>query len=363
MNKEMRELLNLINEKKEKARALVVENKIGEAKELKNEIEALQEKYDLMNEFQQNNTSNFTNPATPEPKSNPASDFLNAVRNKFQNAMKEGTMADGGYTVPQDILTKINELKESKDALQSLVTVESVTTLSGSRVFKARAQQTGFAEVAEGGEITEKETPKFTQLPYQVKKYAGFFKVTNELLADSDQAIENTLVRWIGDESRVTRNKLILTELGKKAKTVITNLDDIKKILNVTLDPAFSNTTVVVTNQDGFNWLDTLKDLDNNYILQPDITRPGGKLLFGKPVHVVSNKDLPTSTGKVPIIIGDLKEGIVLFDRKQLSIRASNVAMDAYSTDTTLFRAIERQQVVTRDAEAFVYGEVEITTP
>jgi HK97 family phage major capsid protein len=28
--------------------------------------------------------------------------------------------------------------------------------------------------------IAEKATPQFTQLAYAVKKYAGFFKVTNE---------------------------------------------------------------------------------------------------------------------------------------------------------------------------------------
>ena len=58
------------------------------------------------------------------------------------------------------------------------------------------------------------------------------------------------------------------------------------------------------------------------------------------------------------MIIGDLKEAIVLFDRQQTDIMASDVAGDAYLTDVTLFRAIERFVVKTRDTEAFVYGEV-----
>ena len=44
--------------------------------------------------------------------------------------MSEGVAEDGGYTVPQDIQTKINELRESKDALQNLIKVEKVNTIN-----------------------------------------------------------------------------------------------------------------------------------------------------------------------------------------------------------------------------------------
>ena len=361
MTKEMRELYNSIKEKKDAAKALVLENKLEEAKELKNEIANMTEKYDLMNELYEEEKKEIEDKMENkiEVKNDYKKEFLNGVRTKFQNGMSEGTKADGGYTVPQDILTKINVLRESKDSLQNLVRVENVNTLEGSRVFKKRAQQTGFVEVAEGGTITEKATPQFSPMDYKVKKYAGFFKMTNELLEDTDQALESTLIDWIGNESRITRNKLILNVLAEKEKTAIAGLDDIKKVFNVTLDPAFLPTSVIVTNQDGFNWLDTLKDKDDNYVLQADPTNATVKRLFGRyPVTVISNKDLPTNETKVPFIMGDLKEGVVLFDRKSLSIAVSNTAADAFLTDVTLFRAIEREQVKMWDEEAFVYGEI-----
>lgn len=362
MNKELREMLEQISNKKAEARKLLAENKVEEAKVLKDEAMELQNKFDIAKDLFEEEKAVIDN-KDPEPKANEIKEFINAARSKFKNAMSEGSNADGGFTVPQDIQTAINELRESKDALQNLVTVEGVSTLSGSRVFKARSQQTGFAVVDENGTITEKTTPQFTNLPYAVIKYAGFMKVTNELLADSDAAIQSTLVRWVGDESRVTRNKLILTELDKKAKTAIANTDDIKDVMNVQLDPAFLSSTTVVTNQDGFNWLDKLKDTEGNYLLQMSISSPSGKQLFGKPVVILSNKDLPSvvdavNGNRAPIIIGDLKEAIVVFDRQTTDIKASDVASDAYLTDVTLFRAIERLVVKTRDAEAFVYGEV-----
>ncbi len=364
MNKELRELLEQISNKKAEAKQFLAENKIEEAKAARDEAQTLQNKFDIAKDLYDQEKEEVENKEVEKPKAkDEVKNFINAVRTKFKNAMSEGSNADGGYTVPQDIQTAINELRESKDALQTLITVESVSTLSGSRVFKARSQQTGFAEVSEGGKITEKATPKFTQLPYSVKKYAGFFALTNELLKDSDAAIRKTLIRWIGDESRVTRNKLILAELAKKAKTAIAKVDDIKDTLNVSLDPAFRYTASIVTNQDGFNWLDKQKDSDGNYLLQPSVIAPTGKQLFGVPVVMVSNKDLPsdkTAGTKAPFIIGDLKEAVVLFDRQTTEIMASDSAMDAFETDRTLFRAIEREQVVTRDAEAFVYGQVTI---
>ena len=273
MNKELLEMLAKIESKKKEARELIAQDKVEEAKVLRDEVLAMQNKFDVAKDlFVQEKGEILKQEPEPEPKDSYTKQFLNGVRNRFENSMTEGTAGDGGYTVPQDISTAINELRQSKDALQNLIAVESVSTLSGSRVFKSRSQQAGFTEVLESGAIAEKATPKFTNLPYSVKKYAGFFKVTSELLEDSDQAITSTLTKWIGDESRVTRNKLILAELGKKAKTAIAKIDDIKDTLNVTLDPAFRYTSNIVTNQDGFNYLDKLKDTDGDYLLQPSVS-------------------------------------------------------------------------------------------
>ena len=341
--------------------------KLEDIEALYNEIETLQAKIKVqekLEEEEKNKVAQKDPVAVMQPKENEKKKFINALRNKFKNIMREGAGEDGGYTVPQDIQTRINELRESKDALRNYVTVEPVSTVKGSRVFKKRAQLTGFVEVAEGGEIPETAYPQFTLLEYHAKKYAGFMKATNELLNDSDQAIEDFIVRWLGDEGRVTDNKLILAELSKKEKKTIATLDDIKDIMNVELDPAFHNTTVVLTNQDGFNWLDKQKDNDGNYLLQPSATSPTGKQLFGKNVIVVSNKDLPSTevegVVKAPIFIGDLKEAIVVFDRQQLEVRATDVGSDAFLTDTTVFRAILRQDVKTHDEEAYVHGEIEI---
>jgi len=361
MNKELRELLEQINNKKEEAKGLLAENKIDKAKEIRDEIKELQNKFDVAKDLYEQEKAEIEDKGKPVETKNEIKTFINHVRTKFKNAMTGGSDEDGGYTVPEDIQTKINEYRESKDALQNLITVENVSTPTGARTFKARAQQTGFVEVDELGNIPEKATPQFTRLPYAVKKYAGFLTSSNELLKDSDAAIRSVIEKWIGDESRITRNKKILEVLTSKTAQEVDGADGIKTVLNVDLDPAFRYTSTIVTNQDGYNYLDTLKDGNGNYLLQPSVSSASGKQLFGVDVQVVSNKDLPSEGDKAPIFIGDLKEAVVLFDREGTEVKASDVAGDAYLTDATLFRAIERFDVKMRDEEAYVYGTIDVT--
>lgn len=375
MNKKLQELLNQINAKKAEVKSLVDENKIAEAKTAKEELKNLQEQFNLLKDvLDPDGDGSVTDPenTVPVPSNDPrdsVAEFANAARRGFRNAtMVEGTPADGGYTVPEDIQTRINEYRNAKFSLISLVDVENVTTNKGARTFKKRAQQTGFTKVAEGGKITAGSTPQFERLEYNIDKYAGYFAVSNELLSDSDANITNTLTRWIGDESRVTRNKIIIEVLKTFTTAAITGIDDIKKALNVTLGQAFKPTSVIVTNDDGLQWLDTLKDNDGKYLLQADPTSPMNmRIAAGAttiPVKVVPNADLPTESSKIPMFIGDIKEGVKFFDRNQTSIMSSNIAsigtLNAFEEDLTLWRAIEREDCVKKDGNAVVFGQVTV---
>ena len=379
MNKELLELLNQINLKKTEVKNLANDGKLEEAKKAKQELKDLQEKFDLLKDITDDAAGSMREKvkdgkADPVQKKDSTKEFADAARRGFRNSMNEGTPADGGYTVPEDIQTRINEYREAKASLIDLVSVEPVTTNKGSRTYKKRSQQTGFTKVGEGAKIPGGSTPQFERIDYEIDKYAGYFPVTNELLEDSDANIANTLIAWIGDESRVTRNKIILGVIATKAKTTLAGLDDIKKALNVTLGQAFKATSRLVTNDDGLQYLDTLKDNDGKYILQPNPAQPMEMVVCAGatriPVFVIPNADMPSDTAtaktrKIPMIIGDLKEAVQFFDRKQLTIMTSNVAsagtLNAFEEDLTLFRAIEREDCEAKDMEAIVNGEVTIT--
>lgn len=299
--------------------------------------------------------------------------FADAARNGFAKSLNEGTAKDGGYTVPQEISTKIEHLRDAKFSLRELVDVKVVSTLHGERTFMKRAAKQGFGSVAEGGKIQAVAQPEFGRAEWNIEKYAGYMPVTNELLADSDANIVGEVTDWFADQARVTDNKLILATMDEKYTRLqdpetakpISSLDDIKKILNVDLGQAFKATSVVVTNDNGLQWLDTLKDGDGNYILSEDPASPMQyKLAAGAtvvPLRVVPNVDLADDpSAGIPFYIGDLKEAIKLFDRKQLSIMSSNIAaigtINAFEEDLTIWRGILREDCICWDDKAYFKG-------
>lgn len=378
MNKKLLALLGSINNKKIEVKNLVDQGNLEEARAAKEELKNLQQQFDLLKDLEDDDIIQVrqnlqTGAAVPVQDKNPEKEFADAARRGFRNSMNEGTAAEGGYTVPEDIQTRINTWREAKASLINLVDVENVSTNKGSRTYKKRSQQTGFTKVGEGSKIQSGKTPQFERLDYEIEKYAGYFPTTNELLEDSDANITSVLVSWIGDESRVTRNKMILEVINQKEKTDLAGIDDIKKALNVTLGQAFKPTSRIVTNDDGLQYLDTLKDNEGKYLLQPNPAQPMETVLCAGAtrisVFVIPNADLPSDTTeeesrKIPMIIGDLKEGIKFFDRKQLTIMTSNIAsagsLNAFEEDLTLFRAIERECCRLKDKEAFVNGVITV---
>lgn len=383
MPKELKELLDQINAKKELVKSLVNENKLDEAKEAKAELKELSNKfdllYDLYEEEEEKTKVNIKNKAkTIENNEGKKvlNSFVNVIKSTFSkkpvneedieilNSMNEGSETDGGLTVPKDLRTEIKELRRGEDALESLVNVEPVTTLSGTRVIEKNADQTPFDNVDEEAQFPDASTPQFAKIAYKVLKKGGILKVSRELTQDSAENILAYLRKWISKKSKATRNFLILAKIeeifGKQEKTkAISSLDDLKNIFNIELDPAISVSSSALTNQDGYNWLDTLKDSDGKYILQPNPALPTQTLLFGKyPLIKVSNKTLKSVNGKAPIYCGDFKEAITLFDREVLSIEFSTEAGDLWGKDLTGIKVRERLDVQSVDEEAVVKGTI-----
>lgn len=388
MSKEMRELLNKINAKKAEIKALVADGKIEDAASAKEELKTLQASFDILVDIEDDDAKKAQQQAesgkaqTAGNEKNGLAKQVNAFTNAIKaawkktdvtpedreilNAMSEGSDEDGGLTVPKDIKTQIKELRRSEDALENLVNVERVTTKSGTRVIEREADQTPFDNVEEAAEFPEVSTPQFDSIDYKVKKKGGILKVTQELLSDTAENIMGYLKKWIAKKSKATRNFMIIAkikEICSGLEVSVSGLDDLKNIFNVMLDPAIALSSAVVTNQSGFNFLDKLKDEKGNYILQKDPTQPTRRLLFGVyPVRVLSNKTLQNVNGKAPIICGDLKEAITIFDRETLTIDISNLAAGMWEKDQTGIKVRERLDIQTVDADAVVMGLATVST-
>ena len=280
---------------------------------------------------------------------------------RFSSTVEE----DGGIIVPEDVQTKINEFKRTFVALEQFVTTERVTMKSGSRVLEANSDMVPFANIEEWAEIPEIDNPKFTNMTYGIKDYAGILPIPNTLLQDTDQNLLAYVARWIAKKSVFTRNVKILALLNTLTVHTLANIDEVKTAFNVTLDPSIALNSQILTNQDGFNFLDQLKDIDGRYVLQPNPLNPTQKMLFGKTVIIVPNKNLPSAVDgtTAPIFLGDLKEAVVLFDRGVYEIKTTDVGGKSFTRNTTDMRVIDRFDVQQWDAEAVIAGTLDITAP
>ncbi|WP_422659109.1 phage major capsid protein [Paenibacillus sp. EC2-1] len=387
MDEKERELRQKLAQKLEEARSLAGDGKLEEARSAKEAAQELRKQIDLLAEIRETDTPGVIIPVIETDQREEKQDknaqyrsaFLKSLRSKPLNdeernlidagieevraGMQGGVDEDGGLIVPKDIDTMIHEKKRDFVSLEPYVTVESVSTRSGSRVIEKNADITPFTEITELTDLDDMDNPKFAPLSYNIKDRGGILPISNSLLQDTDQNLMSYLATWIAKKSVITRNQLILALLNTKSKVALSGLDDIKRVLNVDLDPSISQGAIILTNQDGFHYLDTQKDSDGRDLLQPNPINPTQKMLKGKPIVVLANRWLPTTgtdTKLAPIIIGDLKEAVVLFDRQQYSIASTNVGGKSFARNSTDVRAIQREDVRAFDLDAIVYGQLTI---
>lgn len=378
MNKKMRFIQNKIDvlydevkelkEKKEIDKALA---KIEEISNLEKEYELEEKLYNMEKEDAKEiaeDEKNVISNKVEKKEEDGTTRFLNAIRNYSRSGriedlatgLREGSQEDGGLIVPVDVLTKINQKIREFSSLEQYVNVLNVKTLSGSRVWEKDAVNTPFGKVVEGGKFTDTNNPQFELIQYNVEKFGGILKLTYELLQDTDQNLTAYVTEWLAKKYVATVNNEIIALLNATytTTTALTSYDDVKTILNVSLDPAIRDMAVVITNQDGYNWLDTLKDGEGRYILKDSITDPRVRMIEGKiPVVVVTNTVLANSGKKVPFYIGAMKEAVTMFKREGFSLMSSDTAGALWEEDLIGMKVRFRMQVKSIDKDAVVKAE------
>lgn len=270
--------------------------------------------------------------------------------------------ANGGFIVPKDVSTQINEYKRTEQFdLSTLINVVQTSFTSGSRVFEKLAAQTAFANIDEWDKIADIAAPEFEQKTYSMKSYAGILPIPRQLLQDTNAALMAHLAKFIARKSVFTRNTKIIEVLGTLAKRskAVAVTDDLKDILNVELDGVFANNATIITNQDGYNWLDKCKDENGNYLMQRDVVNGTGYTIFGHRVVVVPNSTLASTGKKAPLYIGDLKEAVVLFDRGVYEITGTDIGGQSFQRNSYDIRIIDRFEVQKWDEAAVIATEID----
>ncbi len=235
--------------------------------------------------------------------------------------MRDGLQTSGATAViPQEVVTPVLELKNSKYNLAQYATVKSVSTGSGHYPIAKRNNEAVLATKEELADIADVDVNMFEDVPFDVQTRAGKIALSNEIVDDAAvdivAEVKNQLQKLVDNTDNQNIMKVLTGDTFKKENATTT--DDLKKIFNVELDPALNKMWLV--NQSGFNYLDTLKDNEGRYLLQPNPTAASGFSLFGAPVVMISDAVMPNnSDGSFPLIAGDLAEAVAVFRRNQVT--------------------------------------------
>lgn len=224
---------------------------------------------------------------------------------------------NGAVLVPVEVSTSVLELKDGLVDLSAYVTKEAVGTGQGKFPVAKRAKAI-LATKSELAEIAEIDEPLFHEVDYKVETRIGQIAFSNELIEDAEISVVDYAKRQMQRMVKNTNNANIMTVLNSFAKVDATNADELKRVVNVDLDPELD--LKIVLNQDAYQAIDTLKDAQGRYLLQDSIAVSSGKTLFGKEVIVVSNAVAPTPKDTTGFIfIGDLKEAVFMAQRNEIS--------------------------------------------
>lgn len=250
--------------------------------------------------------------------------FEEFLRSKGEK--RDGLKSDGAEVlIPIDVITKPQQELEDVVDLGTMVNNVSVTTSSGTYpvLENASTQLNSVEELEKNPELAK---PKFKKVEWKVVTYRGQLPISQEAIDDSGVDLTALVANYLQQIERNTRNSRIAAVLRTFTTMTVSGTDELKKILNVYLKQAYKRD--IVATSSAFQFLDTLKDKNGQYILQQNISSPSGKVLFGIPNTVVDDIVLGEKAGDAVMFIGDLKRAVLFANR--LKATAKWVENDLY---------------------------------
>ncbi len=237
---------------------------------------------------------------------------------KSKGAKRDNVKSDDvGVTIPEDIKYIPEKEVNTVQDLSELVQKTSVSTASGKYPILKRANAK-FNTVAELEKNPELARPEFETIAWEVDTYRGSIPISQEALDDSVANLTAIVSENINEQKINTLNERIGEVLKSFNPSSISDVDDLKAIINVKLDPGYDRQ--IICTQSFYQKLDTLKDGNGRYLLQDSIINTAGNTVLGMNVTVVRD-DLLGANGDAKAFIGDVKRGVLFADRTDVSVQ------------------------------------------
>ena len=301
------EIEKLLKEKEE------IEKKIKELEEEKNTLE--EENKEIKDKDIKGN--NKGGEVVEEAKER-VQEVISYIRSKGQTEVRAGLKSsEVGVLIPKEIVYKPKEEVNTVSDLSRYITKTKVNTSKGTYPVINR-NTAKLATVQELEANPELAKPQFTTVDWSVDTYRGAILLSQEAIEDSEVDLLGIIDKTINEIKVNTTNAKIAEVLKSFTARDVKGIDDFKKIINVDLDVNYSKNFVV--SQSFYQVLDTMKDKNDKYILNDNITVPSGKTLLGCPLIVV-NDTLLGNAGDCKAFVGDLSQAVLYVDRKEIGVR------------------------------------------
>ena len=285
--------------------------------------------------------------------------FVNAIGTPLYTGGVNGE----SYLLPEDVQLAINVAKKEWLSAKDIVTVETTTALKGS-INYGTDPTTGLIAFDDGGEVDSSVLPTFSQKTYEIDWYGAIIPISQILTGAEQAGLMQFINIWFVRRSIISENTKIFATLkaGYNSGTPksLANEAALRKSINTDLDPAYTKSAgmVIVTNQDGFDYLDGLTDDNGQYLLKPSIADPTGYTYKGYPIKVFSNSQLPTTTNKIPLIYGDTKDGATFKEYQGYFFDTDNGKGAGFAKNQILLKVIEGFDVMSTNTSAYIYAEM-----
>lgn len=371
MNKRMREILTTIENKRTIAKSYMQ----GETKDIEkatailDEIDNLQKEFELekrLFEADKEENEEIVDKSRKNKEQSTPNGFVaiaKMIGRRVLGEKEKALIVDGGnnenYLIPEDVKLAINEYRKQYKEMKTLVTVLPTDTLTGSLNYEA-GEPAGLSDFEDGSEIATSEDPTFERKKYAIKFFGKLIPISRILIGAEKAGLMGYINRWFIKNAIITENKKVIEKLKEnKSVKALKGWEELKRSINVDLDPDALYDAAIVTNQNGWNVLDSVVDGNGRPILQQDPANPTKKLFQGLQVHVFSNRMLPNEGTKAPIFYGSLKGGCTFVDYAHLEFATSEHVF--FGKNQNALRVIEGFDVIQTDVDSYIYGTLETT--
>lgn len=354
MNKKLRELFAKRSTIATEMRSLMDSNKIDEAEKKAEEIRSLDKQIEMETLLFEEERSNVPTEHQEEKRTESKEEIEERAIRKIllKEKLTEEERAsvhvtNAGAVLPQSFSTTIENLRKGYKALKNYCRVIPVTTNSGRLPLSRGTDTKKLANLQKDTELV-KEMVTVEPVAYATSDYGKIVPIDNSVLEDTTTDFLGLVDEEFAENAVNTENYEIIQILKALVNPADgTDYKDIQKAINK-LAPAARNRAIIITNTNGYAYLDELVDLEGRPLLK-SLTE-GGEIRF-KTAEVVevdteflpNEKMSDTTTDAIPFYVVDLRKLVMFFDRKGYEIGTSKDA--GFTLNQTLVRVLERFDV------------------